>query len=87
MIYFKFKLQLKLRNSKNYSYVIVNFHIDFCWIVYYITIQIQDQKKLSWEKDSFWYIVTSLLLKVLKQHFIQALEITLFLICSVQTHK
>jgi hypothetical protein len=28
MIYFKFKLQLKFRNNKNYSPTIVNFHTD-----------------------------------------------------------
>jgi len=26
MIYFKFKLQLRFRNNKNYSSIIVNFH-------------------------------------------------------------
>jgi hypothetical protein len=26
IIYFKFKLQLKLRNNKNYSNIVVNFH-------------------------------------------------------------
>jgi len=25
-IYFKFKLQFKFRNNKNYSYIILNFH-------------------------------------------------------------
>jgi len=28
MIYFKFKLQLKCRNTKNYFSIIVNFHTD-----------------------------------------------------------
>ena len=30
MIYLKFKLQLKFRNTKNYSSVILNFHTGVC---------------------------------------------------------
>jgi len=30
MIYFKFKLQLKFRNNKNYSSIGINFHTGLC---------------------------------------------------------
>jgi hypothetical protein len=33
MICFKFELELKCRNNKNYSSVIVNFHTGFCQTV------------------------------------------------------
>jgi len=76
MMHFKFKLQLKFRNNKNYSSIIVNFHSGYH--KKFVNLQLKFGKSKSYNKRKtivHWYIVTSLLLKPLQQHLI---GITLF---------
>jgi hypothetical protein len=58
-IYFKFKSQLKFRNNKNYSSIIINFHSGT-----YMNLKLKfSMNENCHEKTSHWYTVTVLLLK------------------------
>jgi hypothetical protein len=64
ILYFKFHLQLKFRNNKNYSSIFVNFQTGT-----YITLKLKFMiNKNSHEKKApHWYNVTALLLKPQKR--------------------
>jgi hypothetical protein len=66
MIYFNFKLQLKFRNNKNYSSILVNFHTGT-----YINLKLKFMmSKNCHEKTPHLYTVTVLLLKPQKHSLI-----------------
>jgi hypothetical protein len=44
IIYLKFKLQLKSRNTKNYSSIILNFHIGLCQEIHQLKIKFRMSK-------------------------------------------
>jgi hypothetical protein len=50
MTYFKFKLQLKFRNNKNYSALIVNFHLGLQEKIHQLKIKVYEEHKLSKEE-------------------------------------
>jgi hypothetical protein len=67
MLYFKFELQLKFRNNKNYSSTIVNFHSGSRWKCISLKLKIGKTKTYNEKRTVHWYVVASLSLKYIKQ--------------------
>ena len=67
MLYFKFKLQLKFINNKNYSSITVNIHSGSRWKYINLKLKIGNTETYNEKRTVHWYIVASLLLKYPKQ--------------------
>jgi hypothetical protein len=76
MIYFKIKLQWKIRKNKNYSYIFVNSPYRIL-ITKYINLHLKLRKNKNYheKKTAHWHMVTSIFLK---QHLVQASNISWF---------
>jgi len=60
IIYLKFKLQLKFRNTKKYSSIILNFHIGLCSKMHQLKIKFRMSNSYHKKRTAHWYTVTSL---------------------------
>ena len=89
-MYFKFKVQLKFMSNRNYSSIIVNYHTGLRWKDINLKLKNRKNKNCLEKRAAYWYIVTSLLRKPQAtphwRQFVQAFEIALFSIRSIQTH-